>query len=91
MKAYDTFSPTIPEPEKLYERKDLPSADNVFTQNEKKNTNNVREKKTQKKEKAKEKIDFVERIRYFFTHENLRWIFGLFLGALAIYIGISFI
>lgn len=108
MKAYDTYSPSIPEVEEPHveEHKPLPEASEIFRTEEKPKAGPQPRKKRQpetaqprkvasgptvKTRSRKEKVDYVTKTREFVKGETLRWILGLFLGCMAVYLGVAFI
>lgn len=96
MKAYDTFSPAIPEPEEVQETVTLPSAKEVFPEEKKprvkRGTKGGTNRKKAAVKKTKEPTEPLHvRIIQFLGSETMRWILGLFLGSLAIYLGIAFV
>ena len=87
MKSYDTFSPTIPQPEEK-EKKDFSP---VETASPTENVKPKKNKKTKSDERKQRGETYAGKVIKFFRSEHLRWIIGLFFGILCLYLAISFI
>ena len=99
-KTYDTnYNPTIPETEEVPEYDKLPSPSEEFRAPEQpkspeKKEKAKRERKQPKAEKKKNKepsVPFTERIRAFAGSQTVRWLLGLFMGFLAVYLTVAFL
>lgn len=94
MRRYETYNPAIPEDSYKIETEELPAYSPEKPENkEKSKTRQANPKVKQKKAKPQVKNEegFGGRVVGFFTSRTLRWIVGLFMAFLAIYIGIAFI
>lgn len=95
MKAYDNFSPTIPDTEEPIPTTTVPPLnEEMKTATPRKHTEkrNIKAKKVSKpKEKKQPSIPFTTKIKEWANGQTLRWLTGLFLGFFAIYLGVAFL
>lgn len=98
-KKYDTFNPSIPETEDVPEFDHLPSPSEEFKPKEqpkapRKKEKVKKEKKTVKPEKkkvAEPTEPLAERIKVLINSQTVRWLLGLFMGFLAVYLTVAFL
>lgn len=95
MNRYDSYNPNIPYNIETPKEENLPPFDKqkeeISVAEPKGKSKNPKTKIREKgKKKKNNEISFFKSIYNFFGSETSRWIFGLFLGFLAVYIGIAF-
>lgn len=95
MRAYDTFSPAIPDKEEIPvfspESVELPSGD-ATNQNKKKEAKpKINKSKTNSKRGLSLNISFFQKTKNFFQSQTNQWIWGLFFGFFGVYLAISFL
>lgn len=97
--TYDNYNPTIPDVE------EIPSYDDVAEESKENKPisvhqpSEVKDKPKAKKrkgkttdEKSKEpRLSFAERVKGFFGSQTVRWLLGLFMGFLAIFLAVAFL
>ena len=98
-KIYDDYTPTIPDSEELPGYDDLPSASQEAkpepprkAQGQKAKSKKEKRQQQQTDTKIKEpSVSFVERVKEFFSGQTFRWLLGLTLGFLAVYMTVAFL
>ena len=96
MRSYDTFNPTIPEATVEETPQTLPPVGDELKQSQKARKTRENRKTTTKKSKnttaGKEtSVSLVKKINNFVNSQSTRWLLGLFLGFLGVYLAVSFV
>lgn len=99
MREYDTFNPTIPDTDVLPVYDSLPpyeEAEKETVVNNKGRQKAQTERKPRaaakpKKQEAKAETFNIEKVKALVNGQTLRWVLGMFLGFLAVYIGVAFL
>lgn len=96
MKAYDTFSPTIPHTDNPLTYDPISSVSSGQTTKEQRKKDGVRKVATKEKgktaqDKKSEGISFFVSVKKFITGQTARWLMGLAMGFLAVYLGVAFL
>lgn len=98
-KTYDNYNPTIPDSEEVPEYDTLPSPSEEYRAKETPKAPEKKEKtkregkqpKVEKKKKTEPSVPFPERVKAFVGSQTVRWLLGLFMGFLAVYLTVSFL
>lgn len=95
MRTYDNFSPTIPVVDEPVSQEEIPAFNNDILNGDKKKSSRKGNKtnsknKTTSAETKSAGPGAIKKVKNFATSQTTRWILGLFMGFLAVYIGIAF-